>query len=95
MLRLEFIHEANRVHVDDEKGRMVAEVTFPNAKDEKDIVEIDRTFVDESLRGQGVAGQLLEHAYDEIKRQGKRARAVCPYAVRWFEQNPDKRDILR
>jgi predicted GNAT family acetyltransferase len=74
-------------------GALVAEVTFPDAGG--GAVDINHTFVDESLRGQGVAAKLMQEAYDEIKAQGKKAVATCPYAVAWFERNPGKRDILR
>lgn len=89
---MEFIHEPNRVYVDDGKGGVLAEVTFPNMAGEK--VAIDHTFVDPSLRGGGVASDLMSHAYDEIKSQGKTAYVTCPYSVAWFKKNPDKRDIL-
>jgi Predicted acetyltransferase len=89
---MKFVHVANRIYANDESGRLLAEVTFPAVG--PDEVEIDHTFVDPSLRGGGVASRLMEEAYEEIRRQGKRARATCPYAVRWFEKHAEKRDIL-
>ncbi|MBE6469287.1 MAG: N-acetyltransferase [Coriobacteriaceae bacterium] len=73
-------------------GQVVAEVTFPTAKD--GVAEINHTFVDESLRGQGVAGQLLEHAVAVIERAGKKARPTCSYAVHWFSRHPECADLL-
>lgn len=89
---MHFIHEPNRVYVNDENGRLLAEVTFPEAG--KGTVDIVHTFVDPSLRGRGIASELLEHAYDEIKRQGKKTYASCSYAARWFEVNANRRDLL-
>lgn len=89
---MKFIREHNKVYAKDEKGELLAEVVFPNVTN--GMVSIDRTFVSPVLRGGGVAGQLLDIAYDEIKRQGKKARAKCSYAVSWFQKNEDKRDIL-
>lgn len=89
---MDFIHEPNRVYVNDENGETIAEVTFPDAPGGE--VMIDHTFVSPSLRGGGVASELLSRAYDEIKNQGKKAVATCSYAVAWFQKNPDKRDIL-
>lgn len=71
--------------------RLAAEITFP---DRDGIAEIDHTFVDGSLRGRGVADQLVRAAVEQIRAEGKRARAVCPYAVRWFEKHPEEADLL-
>ncbi|MDR1020697.1 MAG: N-acetyltransferase [Synergistaceae bacterium] len=84
--------EYNRVYANDENGRLIAEVTFPPAG--AGVVDIEHTFVDDSLRGGGVAGELLEAAYERIKGDGKKAVLSCGYAVKWFERNEGKRDIL-
>jgi predicted GNAT family acetyltransferase len=89
---MNLISEFNRVYANDENGRLVAEVTFPPIGEGE--VEIDRTFVDDSLRGGGVANELLEAAYNRIKADGKKAKAACSYAVKWFANREDKRDIL-
>jgi predicted GNAT family acetyltransferase len=89
---MDFVHEANRIYVNDESGEMIAEVTFPDR--DGGTVEIDHTFVSDKLRGGGVASRLMEHAYDEIKRRGGRAVPTCSYAVKWFDRHEDKRDIL-
>lgn len=88
---MDFIKEENRVYCA-ENGKTLAEITFPQVK--ANVVEINHTFVDESLRGQGVAGKLIEAAYDVIKISGRKAVPTCSYAVSWFEKNADKRDIL-
>lgn len=89
---MKFIHERNRVYANDEQGKMIAEVTFPDRPDGS--VDIDRTYVDSSLRGKGAASGLLEEAYGEIKKRGIKAHISCPYAEAWFKRNPEKADIL-
>jgi predicted GNAT family acetyltransferase len=89
---LNFIHEPNRVYALGEGGNILASVTFPDLSG--GTVTIDRVYVDESLRGGGVAAALMEQAYENIKNSGRRASAACPYAVRWFEKNPGMSDIL-
>lgn len=81
-----FITESNRIFYEQE-GRTLAEITFP-ALDET-TVNIDHTFVDECLRGQGVAGRLMELATAELERTGRKAVATCSYARRWLEKHPD------
>ena len=50
---MEFQREPGRIYAEEE-GRVIAEVTFP---DRDGAADIDHTFVDDTLRGQGVAGQ--------------------------------------
>ncbi|MDY4041012.1 MAG: GNAT family N-acetyltransferase [Collinsella sp.] len=93
---MRFQEHEDRVEVIDDAGaragEVVAEVTFPTV--EPGVAEINHTFVDESLRGQGIAGELLERAVAVIERDGKRARPTCSYAVRWFERHPERADLL-
>ena len=73
-------------------GTTLGEVTFPDR--EPGVVEIDHTFVDESLRGQGVAGMLLEQAARELKETHRKARPTCSYAVGWFERHPEWAELV-
>ncbi len=74
-------------------GKLLAEITFPALQE--GVVNIDHTFVDESLRGQGVAGQLMQRTVSALRADGRRAVATCSYARKWLEQHPDAKDILR
>lgn len=84
--------ERDAVRIYGTGGTVLAEVTFPEV--ERGIVEIDHTFVDESLRGQGVAGELLARAACVISASGMLARPTCSYAVTWFERHPERAVIL-
>ena len=88
---MDFFYEENRIYLNDENGKMIAEVTFPNESD--DTVNINHTFVDDSLRGQGVAGKLLEAVATKLRTENKKAHPTCSYAVNWFEKNQDYKDI--
>jgi predicted GNAT family acetyltransferase len=89
---MEFERKGNWIFRRDDADNVIAEVTFPNLRD--GVVVIDHTFVDDSLRGRGVASELVEAAYDAIKADGKKAVLTCPYAVKWFNDRPDKQDIV-
>lgn len=84
---MDYVVSANAVQYIDDAGRVLGEVTFPSAGD--GIVDINHTFVDDSLRGQGIAGKLLEQAVQTIDAGGQKARPTCSYAVRWFEKHPE------
>lgn len=90
---MDYIHQSNRIVSLDGEGRTIAEVTFPQIEDS--TVNVDHTFVDGSLRGRGVAGQLMLELADELRSQKKQAVLTCSYAVRWFEKHRDEySDIL-
>ena len=89
---MEFVHESNRIYRQGEDGRLLAEVTFPERED--GAVDIDHTFVDDSLRGQGVAGQLIEALCADLEADGRKAVPTCTYAVKWFSQHPGKKALL-
>ena len=84
--------ERDAVRYFDESGNMLAEVTFPQV--EPGIVEINHTFVDESLRGQGIASQHLTRAVSDIAASGFHARPTCSYAVSWFKKHTEHADLL-
>ena len=59
---MEFIKEDSRIYSLDNDKKVVAEITFYES--ENGVFTIDHTFVDESLRGQGIAGKLVEMAVE-------------------------------
>lgn len=75
----------------DENGKLVAEVTYPAVSPK--VAEINHTFVDDSLRGQGIAGQLLKACAERLRSEGRRAIPTCSYAKGWFEKNKDYSDV--
>ena len=66
---MDFTYYPNRIALLDGGGRAIAEITFPDI--DEDTVDINHTFVDESLRGQGMAGKLLVACVYQIQSQGK------------------------
>lgn len=89
---MEFVTEENRVFAESAKGAVLAEVLFPDL--DEHTVEITHTYVDVSLRGQGIAGQLLLATAKQLRAQGKKALPSCSYAVQWFKKHPEYTDLL-
>lgn len=65
-------------------GREVGEVTFPESGG---VYTINHTYVDEQLRGQNVASELVRRAVAEIEARGGRVEATCSYALLWLARN--------
>lgn len=82
---MNFIKEENRIYLTDENGKTIAEITFEEI--EKGIYNIDHTFVDETLREQGIASKLVEEAVKTIQKKGGKVQATCSYANKWLEKH--------
>ena len=82
---MEFKKEENRIYLDDENGETIAEIEFENIGE--NVYNIYHTFVDESLRGQGVAAKLVENAVKLIQEKGGQVQATCSYAKAWIEKH--------
>ncbi len=89
---MNYIYEDNKIYVNDSEGKMIVNATFPFI--DKGIVVIDHTYVDPSLRGQGIASQLMHEVYKHTKKLGYKVVATCPYAVVWFKKHKDLNDII-
>ena len=78
-------YEKTRIYALDKAGKLAAEITFPMVR--PGVYCIDHTFVDPSLRGQGVADQLVRAALDHIRAQGGTPAATCTYAQAWMARH--------
>ena len=85
-MELEFLFEEGHIYALGKANKILAEITYHETGN--DTIDIDHTFVDNSLRGQGVASDLVAMAVDAIQRQGKRVTASCSYAAKWLETHP-------
>lgn len=47
----------------------------------------NHTYVDDRLRGQGIASELVRRAVEEIEQRGGRLKATCSYAQLWLARN--------
>ena len=89
---MDFKIEKNRIYFEDENGKLLAELTYRDIDDT--TVNINRTFVDSSLQGKGIAGELMNTVVDELVKNGKHAVPTCSYAVKWFEKNKEYSNLL-
>lgn len=88
---MKFNQEGERIYIVDETGNKVAEITMPVANGVADITD---TYVEDSLRGQGVASKLMETAVSKARDEKLKLKLTCPYAVKWFERHQEHFDLL-
>lgn len=82
---MNFYKESNRIYCKNAEKQIIAEITFPETQ--PGVFCINRTFVDDTLRGQGIAGQLVKLAVEEIQSKGGKVTATCSYAQHWLEKH--------
>lgn len=86
-------YEEGRLFTTNENNEMMAEVTFDFIKDNE--VNINHTYVNPILRGQGVAGEMLKATAEYLREKGLKAKASCSYANGWLIKNKeDYADII-
>ena len=88
---LQLVHEhqgaTGGFYLRDSDGSTLGEMEYRNANGE--TVEINHTWVDGSLRGQGRAGQLLAAAIDWVKSENLKVFPTCPYVAKKFSEDPE------
>lgn len=82
---MEFQIEDGRIFNVNEQNELMAEATYVYLSD--GVVDIDHTYVSPVLRGQGIAGKLMETLAAELRAKGLKATASCSYAEAWLEKN--------
>lgn len=83
---MELEYDGEKVFARDADGAVIAEADI---RTEDGVADIWHVFVDESLRGQGVAGKLVREAAERIAAEGKTMTATCSYASLWFTRHPE------
>jgi uncharacterized protein len=71
-------------------GQNLGEITWTLLGD---VMVMDHTFVSPTLRGQGVAKQLLDRAAEYAREKDYKMEAVCSYVVTVFERSDEYEDI--
>lgn len=80
-------YDEGRIYSKNEKNELMAEVTYEYLGDNE--VNINHTYVNPVLRGQGVAGELLRLLAEYLRKNGLKATATCSYAISWLNRHED------
>jgi uncharacterized protein len=89
---MNFIHENHKVYVKNEAGTVIVNATFPMFQ--PGVVNVNHTYVDPSLRGQGVASTLMQEVMKNIQNQHLKVVATCPYAVVWLKKHKEYQSFI-
>lgn len=72
--------------------KRVGEMTY--SRTNPSLVVVDHTYVDPSLRGQGVAQHLQDALVAWARESGNKVVPVCSYVKAQFSRDPSIRDVL-
>ena len=75
----------SRFYKKDENENLICEITY--FVEDSSMIVIDRTFVDDNYRGQGIAAQLVERVVQMAREENKKIIPLCPFAKGMFERN--------
>lgn len=70
----------------DQQGQRIAEISYVWSNDSTIIA--DHTWVDDSLRGQGMARKLLDRLAEFAREKSLKIIATCSYVVVMFKRDP-------
>lgn len=89
---MEFRNDAdNHRYVLEEAGRIVALTEYD---DRLDRLIFPHTEVDPAYEGQGLGGQLVRQALDDVRSLGRLIVPTCPFVRGWIERHPDYDDLV-
>lgn len=84
--------EKNRIRMEDENGRQIGELDFPEMK--PGIVNILHTGVRSEFGGHGLAGKMTQALAEQLRAENRKAVLTCSYAIKWFSEHPEYADVL-
>jgi predicted GNAT family acetyltransferase len=72
-------------------GRVVGSTQFQVLPD--GVLVFPHTVIDEDRRGEGISGQLIGTALDDVRARGERIIAGCPAVVAFIAAHPEYADV--
>lgn len=89
---------STHIRRNDERSRYEIEVdgTLTGVSDFRvvgDVVVFTHTEIDPGARGRGLGAQLVQHALDDVRASGRRARARCAFVAQYLRDHPEYADL--
>ena len=76
------------IHVDGEVAGFTQYRVTPDA------IDFVHTEIDDAYEGQGLGGQLARGALDDVRANGQKVIATCPFIKGWIAKHEDYQDLL-
>ena len=59
------------------------------------VITFVHTEVPPELGGKGIGSKLVKGALDQVRAEGLKVIAQCPFVKGWIEKHPDYADLLK
>lgn len=88
----DIIQGKDKFYIGENEAEPIAEITFK----EKDAqtINVDHTYVSDQLRGQGVAGKLVDTVVAYAREHDLKIEPTCPYVKKKMENASEYEDVL-
>ncbi len=90
---MEYTYLDHEIYIMKDEYHYLLHVTFPLY--DTGVVNINHTFVDPSLRGQGVASKMMHETMKFLQSKDLKVVATCPYAVVWLKKHREYQPMIR
>ena len=60
-----------------------------------DVISFEHTEVPAELGGKGIGSKLVKGALDQVRADGLKVVAQCPFVKGWIGKHPDYADLLK
>lgn len=93
--------DLNQIQVTHNPGENCFETTVDGKLSKLDYIQKERNFVithvgvHPSLRGQGVAGKIVEAGLKYARENSFRVVPMCPYAAAYIRRHPEYADLTK
>ncbi|MFT5821455.1 MAG: putative GNAT family acetyltransferase [Crocinitomix sp.] len=77
----------------EDNDKVLAEMTYSIAS--PNLIIIDHTEVDSSLKGKGIGKKLLMELVDKARKENIKIIPLCPFAKSVFDKDANLRDVLK
>ncbi|MGI6298453.1 MAG: GNAT family N-acetyltransferase [Saccharofermentanales bacterium] len=82
----------NKFYIGDSPENVLAEIIYTPTSDNRLVIE--RTFVSDTLQGQGIGRKLVNEIIDLARRENKKISARCSYAHKMLLRCEDCQDLF-
>jgi uncharacterized protein len=67
---------------------------FAEYKLARDLIVFTHTEVDQAFEGQGVGGELVRQALDDVRGRDLKVLPLCPFVKAWIGRHPEYHDVV-
>ena len=88
---MDFLKGKDNFYLNNDNNEIIAQIIF----DEDDnTITINKTLVDESMTGQGIAGKLVDRVVEKAREEKKKIIPICKFAKARLEGDEKYSDVL-